>query len=449
MGEHCCLCDVEHTRKELKLLPIYIANFRVAYCRKPTYPSSCSHYTTQQVLYPRFFAPKFTQMNVCSPSFVYPLHDLINLHQTYALVIGINEYKSSEYDNLNAAVNDADAMNNYLRSTLAVPEENIINLRNGEATRQGILDGFRKLEEISAPPGSKSHPPSPASSPVTSPEISRAPSPDRLLNATAPLAFLAGLQATRSYAPADLEAAAVPPDLAFSPPTAHQEAVSSNPTICVTPTPGPNHEATARDPPADHSNASAALVSALSFAIPARPERRTESAVLGPPQVQLIPSSLSPPADYANAAFSSARGARINSFKSANAGTPVPPPTPTPPFLSPKCTIITPATPAPTPTVNHETLTPTPATISENLTGESVPCIIIFYAGHGARTEKPRQWKDWASDGGFVEMLCPSDISMIGTNSRGEDKATEGIPDRTVCYLLNWLSRRNGNNIVR
>ena len=73
------------------------------------------------------------------------------------------------------------------------------------------------------------------------------------------------------------------------------------------------------------------------------------------------------------------------------------------------------------------------------------PCIIIFYAGHGARTEKPPQWLDWATDSDFVEMLCPCDIGIELEDGEG---VVEGIPDRTVCYLLNQLSTLRGNNIV-
>lgn len=87
-----------------------------------------------------------------------------------------------------------------------------------------------------------------------------------------------------------------------------------------------------------------------------------------------------------------------------------------------------------------QTLTGTAETATSN------PCIIIFYAGHGARTEKPMEWEDWAMDSAQVEMLCPYDIGMpLGT---GDNRVVEGIPDRTVCYLLNQLSKLRGNNIT-
>ena len=92
------------------------------------------------------------------------------------------------------------------------------------------------------------------------------------------------------------------------------------------------------------------------------------------------------------------------------------------------------------------------------------PCMIIFFAGHGARNTKPDGWGDWAPDSSHVEMLCPSDITIpLGypvdekaepneEDTKGEpadsSKVVEGIPDRTVCWLLNKLSAKRGNNIV-
>jgi hypothetical protein len=92
------------------------------------------------------------------------------------------------------------------------------------------------------------------------------------------------------------------------------------------------------------------------------------------------------------------------------------------------------------------------------------PCMIIFFAGHGARSRKPDGWGDWAPDSNLVEMLCPSDIgtllgSPVGENVQFNDgdvngkpasspKVVEEIPDRTVCWLLNRLSKKRGNNIV-
>ena len=70
--------------------------------------------------------------------------------------------------------------------------------------------------------------------------------------------------------------------------------------------------------------------------------------------------------------------------------------------------------------------------------------IIIFYAGHGARTEKPKEWTDWDTSTGEVEMLCPSDIGV----SHGCQTVVEGIYDRTISALLNRLSEAMGTNIV-
>ena len=38
------------------------------------------------------------------------------------------------------------------------------------------------------------------------------------------------------------------------------------------------------------------------------------------------------------------------------------------------------------------------------------PCIIIYYAGHGASSPRPDGWEDWATDRNLIEQLCPSDI---------------------------------------
>jgi hypothetical protein len=71
--------------------------------------------------------------------------------------------------------------------------------------------------------------------------------------------------------------------------------------------------------------------------------------------------------------------------------------------------------------------------------------ILIYYAGHGARTDKPSgpNWDRWVSLDSKVEQLCPSDI---GTAPKGE--LICGIPDRTIAALLNALSEKHGDNIV-
>ncbi|KAF9527415.1 caspase domain-containing protein [Crepidotus variabilis] len=62
-----------------------------------------------------------------------------------ALVVGINEYPQTRYPSLRGAVRDADAFEDYLMHHLNVPASNITSLRNGQATRRGILAGFESL----------------------------------------------------------------------------------------------------------------------------------------------------------------------------------------------------------------------------------------------------------------------------------------------------------------
>ncbi|TFK20631.1 hypothetical protein FA15DRAFT_116119 [Coprinopsis marcescibilis] len=80
------------------------------------------------------------------------------------------------------------------------------------------------------------------------------------------------------------------------------------------------------------------------------------------------------------------------------------------------------------------------------LTAGSIdPVIVIFYAGHGARTPKPAGWG--GSTGiGEIEMICPSDLGTPDPSS--ETGVVEGIPDRTVGAWLNKLSTDRGNNIT-
>jgi hypothetical protein len=64
------------------------------------------------------------------------------LPHIFALVIGINKYKSRHIPNLVGAVPDADAMRDYLQKDLGVPSSQIRNLRNSEATRAAIIEGI-------------------------------------------------------------------------------------------------------------------------------------------------------------------------------------------------------------------------------------------------------------------------------------------------------------------
>ncbi|CAE6447573.1 unnamed protein product [Rhizoctonia solani] len=63
----------------------------------------------------------------------------------HALVIGIDDY--DYHDPLVGAVRDADAFEEFLKTNLHVPKENIVNIREKEATRVNIISGFRKLQD--------------------------------------------------------------------------------------------------------------------------------------------------------------------------------------------------------------------------------------------------------------------------------------------------------------
>jgi hypothetical protein len=71
------------------------------------------------------------------------------------------------------------------------------------------------------------------------------------------------------------------------------------------------------------------------------------------------------------------------------------------------------------------------------------PCIIIYYAGHGASSPRPKGWEDWATDSERIEQLCPSDIGAVV-----DGQVVEGTPDRVICGLLDSLAKKRGNNIV-
>ena len=60
----------------------------------------------------------------------------------FALIIGINDYKSPSIQNLQGAVADADAMWDYLQNDLGVPSPQIRNLRNSDATKDAIIGGI-------------------------------------------------------------------------------------------------------------------------------------------------------------------------------------------------------------------------------------------------------------------------------------------------------------------
>jgi hypothetical protein len=74
--------------------------------------------------------------------------------------------------------------------------------------------------------------------------------------------------------------------------------------------------------------------------------------------------------------------------------------------------------------------------------------IVIYFAGHGASLEKPKEWHDWVSNTGRVELLSPTDINTVQVTDFGKKQVVQGIPDRTISVLLNHLSDVKGNNVV-
>jgi hypothetical protein len=67
--------------------------------------------------------------------------------QLFALIIGINSYKADKrpFFNLKGAVPDADLVQSYLQKHLGVPNSQIRNLRDSEATRAAILHEINAL----------------------------------------------------------------------------------------------------------------------------------------------------------------------------------------------------------------------------------------------------------------------------------------------------------------
>ena len=62
------------------------------------------------------------------------------IQNIYALLVGINNYKSDQISRLKGCVNDINAIENYL--TQVKSKTNIKKLINQNATRQGIIEGF-------------------------------------------------------------------------------------------------------------------------------------------------------------------------------------------------------------------------------------------------------------------------------------------------------------------
>ena len=60
-----------------------------------------------------------------------------------ALLVGINEYRDTNIRSLRGALNDVERMKSTLVGKFDFPEENVLPLRNSEATRDRILSSFR------------------------------------------------------------------------------------------------------------------------------------------------------------------------------------------------------------------------------------------------------------------------------------------------------------------
>ncbi|KAG6842673.1 hypothetical protein H0H87_011250, partial [Tephrocybe sp. NHM501043] len=64
----------------------------------------------------------------------------------FALIIGIDVFRDPSFK-LCGAVNDANAVEDFLISELGVPKHRIVNLRNNAATRKAILAAMESLAE--------------------------------------------------------------------------------------------------------------------------------------------------------------------------------------------------------------------------------------------------------------------------------------------------------------
>ncbi|KAG6829593.1 hypothetical protein H0H87_010742 [Tephrocybe sp. NHM501043] len=68
----------------------------------------------------------------------------------FALLIGIDHYIDPAIPDLCGAVHDADAVENFLTSFAGVPKDRIMNLRDEQATRNGIMSAMRSLANNNA-----------------------------------------------------------------------------------------------------------------------------------------------------------------------------------------------------------------------------------------------------------------------------------------------------------
>lgn len=74
--------------------------------------------------------------------------------------------------------------------------------------------------------------------------------------------------------------------------------------------------------------------------------------------------------------------------------------------------------------------------------------IVIYFAGHGAVTPSPNEWKSERHSGEFTKMLLPHDVRTKLTLSDDSDAEVRGIPDRTFRAFLSLIAKEKGDNIV-
>ncbi|KAG6910102.1 hypothetical protein DXG01_013155 [Tephrocybe rancida] len=63
----------------------------------------------------------------------------------FALLIGIDKYQDPGIPDLSGAVNDANAVDTFLTTKVGASKDRIVNLRDDEATREGIMNALRSL----------------------------------------------------------------------------------------------------------------------------------------------------------------------------------------------------------------------------------------------------------------------------------------------------------------
>ncbi|KAG8734608.1 hypothetical protein FRC10_011615 [Ceratobasidium sp. 414] len=67
--------------------------------------------------------------------------------------------------------------------------------------------------------------------------------------------------------------------------------------------------------------------------------------------------------------------------------------------------------------------------------------IVVFYAGHGAKLDKPEGWEE---GGSHIQALVPQDVNLKDTAGA----IVYPIPDRTIATLLNEIGDAKGDNIT-